>query len=86
MFNLYFRTTALAVAGTLGLVVPDLSALSATTGALRAWNYALQIDQGGAPNRALAQIRGEGGSSLWFSCTKVTAEDEPPQVLSLIHI
>ncbi|MPR12974.1 hypothetical protein [Microvirga tunisiensis] len=81
MFKTFHRTTALVLASMLGLVVPDLSAVSATTGSLRTWNYALQTDQSGLPNRALAQVRGEEGSSLWFSCTKVAGEEgEPLQV------
>ncbi|UVF20309.1 hypothetical protein HPT29_003925 [Microvirga terrae] len=80
MFNAFHRTTVLVLAGTLGLVVPDLSALSATD-SLRTWNYALQTDQSGLPYRALAQVRGGEGSSLWFSCTRVAAEEgEPLQV------
>ncbi|MGO4527397.1 hypothetical protein AB4097_21395 [Microvirga sp. 2MCAF35] len=79
MSSALHRIAALVVACALGAAIPDLSA-TAASGTLRAWNYALQADQSGAPNRALAQIRGEGGSSLWFSCTKVTGEDEPPQV------
>ncbi|WP_114944001.1 hypothetical protein [Microvirga calopogonii] len=79
MFTTFHRATAFAFACAIGAAAPDLSATAATS-ALRAWNYALQSDQSGLPNRALAQIRGEGGSSLWFSCTKVSGEDEPPQV------
>src|SRR5690349_9701642 len=79
MLNPFHRVILLASACSLGAAAPDLSA-KAATGALRAWNYALQTDQDGAPNRALAQIRGEGGSSLWLSCTKVSGEDEPTQV------
>lgn len=81
MFHSFHRNAALVLACTLGLAVPDLSTLSAATGLLRTWNYALQIDQSGFPNRALAQVRGEGGSSLWFSCTRVAGDEgDPPQV------
>ncbi|WP_262027338.1 hypothetical protein [Microvirga sp. Mcv34] len=78
MLKVFQRTIVLVSACSLSAAPTDLSV--AATGALRTWNYALQTDQDGAPNRALAQVRGEGGSSLWFSCTKVSAEDEPPQV------
>lgn len=80
MSNTFHRTIILVSICVLGAVVPEPSAEAATTSAFRTWNYALQSDQSGQPNRALAQIRGEEGSSLWLSCTRVAGEEgEPPQ-------
>ncbi|HEV2565691.1 MAG TPA: hypothetical protein VGU19_11480 [Microvirga sp.] len=80
MSNTFHRTIALVSICVLGAAVPEPSAEAATAGTLRTWNYALQTDQGGQPKRALAQIRGEEGSSLWLSCTRVAGEEgEPPQ-------
>lgn len=78
MFLSFHRKSVLVLASTLGVAVPGLSAPSATTGPVRTWNYALQTDQSGLPNRALAQVRGEGGSSLWFSCTRVAGDEGDP--------
>jgi hypothetical protein len=70
-----------------GPVSLDLSATAATPGTLRAWNYAIQTDQNGAPNRALAQVRGEEGGSLWFTCTRVAGEEgEPPQLAVAVTV
>ncbi|WP_262297500.1 hypothetical protein [Microvirga sesbaniae] len=81
MITSFHRTPVLVLAGTLGLIAPEFSAISATSGSLRTWSYALQTDQSGLPNRALAQVRGEEGSSLWLSCTRVAGEEgEPLQV------
>jgi hypothetical protein len=80
MSNIFHRTIILLSTCMLGAAVPEPSAEAATTGALRTWNYALQTDQGGLPNRALAQVRGEEGSSLWLSCTRIAGDEgEPPQ-------
>ncbi len=80
MSNICQRTIILVSACMLGAAAPELSARAATTGALRTWNYVLQTDQGGSPTRALAQVRGEEGSSLWLSCTRVAGDEgEPPQ-------
>jgi hypothetical protein len=87
MLDVFHRTITLVSACTLGVAASDLSATAATTGTLRTWNYALQTDQGGLPNRALAQIRGEEGSSLWLSCTRVAADEgDPPQAAVAVTV
>jgi hypothetical protein len=74
------RFVAVVLAALVGGAVPELSASAATTGEFRNWNYVLQTGQGGEPNRALAQVRGEEGSSLWLSCTRIAGDEgEPPQ-------
>jgi hypothetical protein len=87
MSNIFHRTLILVSACMLGAAVPEPSAEAATTGALRTWNYALQTDHGGLPNRALAQVRGEEGSSLWLSCTRVAGDEgEPPQAALAVTV
>lgn len=87
MYKIFHRTIILAAACVLGSAASSLSSIAATTGVLRAWNYALQTDQGGAPNRALAQVRGEEGSSLWLSCTRVVGDEgDPPQAAVAVTV
>lgn len=87
MSNTFHRTILLVSACILGAVAPQPFAEAATTGALRTWNYALQNDQGGLPYRALAQIRGEEGSSLWLSCTRVAGDEgEPPEAAIAVTV
>ena len=70
-----------------GAAVSELPPLRPTTGALRTWNYALQTDPSGVPSRALAQVRGEEGSSLWLSCTRVAGgEGDPPQAAVAVTV
>jgi len=87
MCKVLHRTIILAVACALGSVAYNPSAIAATTDAPRTWNYALQSDQGGLPHRALAQIRGEEGSSLWLSCTRVAGDEgEAPQAAVAVTV
>jgi hypothetical protein len=87
MSNIFYRTIVLVFACMLSTARPGLPAEAATTGAVRTWNYALQTDQGGLPNRALAQVRGEEGSSLWLSCTRVAGDEgEQPQAALAVTV
>ncbi len=40
-----------------------------------AWDYALTSDDSGRPSRILARVRGEAGSALWISCSRVDDYD-----------
>jgi hypothetical protein len=87
MSNTFHRTIFVVSVCVLGAAVPEPTARAATTGVLRTWNYALQTDQSGFPNRALAQVRGEEGSSLWLSCTRVAGDEgDPPQAAVAVTV
>ena len=87
MYKVFHRTIILAAVCALGSAASGPSVVAATTGVLRAWNYALQTDQGGLPHRALAQVRGEEGGSLWLSCTRVAGDEgDPPQAAVAVTV
>jgi len=87
MRKILHRTIILAAICGLGAAASGSVAIAATTEALRTWNYALQSDQGGLPKRALAQVRGEEGGSLWLSCTRVAGDEgEAPQAAVAVTV
>lgn len=75
--SLIVRFAAMAGVALAGCTV-SMTGTHAAAAWFGAWDYVLRQDAEGAPQAALARLRGEAGSTLWLSCSRQAMEDEKP--------
>lgn len=78
-----YRITSSLLACGIWITIFNLPADAIPTNALGAWAYIAQTAEDGALNRVTAGVKGEGGSALWLTCTRIAKEEDEPLQMAL---